>query len=39
MSKLYLLLLLLTVMWVSVGCKTHSGSRDYHPGKGWSPND
>ena len=21
------------------GCKTHSGSREYIPGKGWVPND
>ena len=39
MSKLCLLLLLLAAMLVAVGCKTHSGSRDYIPGKGWVPND
>jgi hypothetical protein len=39
MSKLCLLLLLAAALLVATGCKTHSGSRDYIPGKGWVPND
>ncbi len=38
MSKLCLLLILVVAL-VAVGCATHSGSRDYIPGKGWVPND
>jgi hypothetical protein len=39
MSKLCLLLLLVATVWVAAGCKTHSGSREFVPGKGWVPND
>jgi len=40
MSKLCLVLLLASlVVAVGVGCKTHSGSREFIPGKGWVPND
>jgi len=39
MSKLCVLLLLLAALGVGAGCKTHSGSREYIPGKGWIPND
>ena len=38
MSKLCLLLLLVATL-VAAGCATHSGSREYIPGKGWVPND
>jgi hypothetical protein len=39
MSKLCVLLLLLAAMLVASGCRTHSGSREFIPGKGWVPND
>jgi hypothetical protein len=39
MSKLCVWVLLAVVLLVSAGCKTHSGSREYIPGKGWVPND
>jgi len=39
MSKLCALLFLLTALLVGAGCKTHSGSREFVPGKGWVPND
>ncbi|MEI6394878.1 MAG: hypothetical protein WCT12_27700 [Verrucomicrobiota bacterium] len=40
MSKLCLLLLLAGLLVaVGTGCKTHSGSREFIPGKGWVPND
>jgi hypothetical protein len=41
MSKFCLVLLLLTLLTVLVaaGCASHSGSREYIPGKGWVPND
>jgi hypothetical protein len=38
MSKLCLLLILVVVL-VAAGCATHSGSREFIPGKGWVPND
>jgi hypothetical protein len=38
MSKLCLVLLL-TLVLAGAGCATHSGSREYHPDKGWVPND
>jgi len=38
MSKLWLLLLL-AVLLAAAGCASHSGSREYIPGKGWVPND
>jgi len=38
MSKLCLLLLLAGLLLAS-GCASHSGSREYIPGKGWVPND
>jgi hypothetical protein len=34
-----MLCLLLAALLVVAGCKTHSGSREYIPGKGWVPND
>jgi hypothetical protein len=39
MSKLCILLILLAVLFVGAGCKSHSGSREYIPGQGWVPND
>jgi hypothetical protein len=39
MAKIYVLILLLAALVVASGCKTHSGSREYVPGKGWVPND
>jgi len=37
MRKICLLLLALALVGVA-GCKTHSGSREFIPGKGWVPN-
>ena len=31
--------MLAAVLLVAAGCATHSGSREYIPGKGWVPND
>ncbi len=39
MKKLFTLILMAAVLFAVAGCKTHSGSRDYIPGKGWVPND
>jgi hypothetical protein len=39
MSKLMILFALLVVLAGAAGCATHSGSREYIPGKGWVPND
>jgi hypothetical protein len=39
MSKLCQLLLLLLALAVFTGCASHSGSREYVPGKGWIHND
>jgi hypothetical protein len=40
MSKLILLFLLVAALVAgATGCKTHSGSREFVPGKGWVPND
>ncbi len=39
MSKLCVVLVLLVALLVATGCKTHSGSREFIPGKGWVPND
>jgi len=40
MSKLCLLLLLAGLLVAAgTGCATHSGSREFIPGKGWVPND
>jgi hypothetical protein len=38
MSKICLLVLL-ALLLVATGCASHSGTRDYLPGKGWVPND
>jgi len=38
MSKLCLALLL-ALSLIAGGCASHSGSREYLPGKGWVPND
>ena len=38
MSKYLFLIGLVAVLAVS-GCATHSGSREFIPGKGWVPND
>jgi hypothetical protein len=35
----YLLLILAAVLVTVSGCATHSGSREYVPGKGWIQND
>lgn len=34
-----MMLLLAAVLLAAAGCETHSGSREYIPGKGWVPND
>jgi hypothetical protein len=39
MSKLCILIVLLAALVIGAGCKTHSGNREYIPGKGWVPND
>ena len=39
MKRLVLLILAVAVIASFSGCKTHSGSREYIPGKGWVPND
>ena len=40
MSKICVLILLLLTLGAGLsGCKSHSGSREYIPGKGWVPND
>jgi Flp pilus assembly protein TadD len=39
MSKLCLLLILAAMLIGVAGCATHSGSREFIPGKGWVPND
>jgi hypothetical protein len=39
MKKICTLILLTVVLVAVAGCKSHSGSRDYIPGKGWVPND
>ena len=39
MTKICVLILLLGVLVVGVGCKSHSGSREFIPGEGWVPND
>ena len=38
MKKFLLLILLVSMTVVVSGCKTHSGSREFIPGKGWVPN-
>jgi hypothetical protein len=38
MKKVIFVLALVAVL-AAAGCKTHSGSREYIPGKGWVPND
>jgi len=37
--KTWLLLLLAITLLAASGCRTHSGSREFIPGKGWAPND
>ena len=37
MAKICLLLLLAAAL-VAGGCASHSGSREYNPGSGWTPN-
>jgi hypothetical protein len=32
-------LLLLTAPLVVAGCRSHSGSKEFIPGRGWVPND
>jgi hypothetical protein len=39
MWKICLTILLLAALVGVSGCKSHSGSREYVPGKGWVPND
>lgn len=39
MAKMLMLLVLVAALVAVAGCKTHSGSREYIPGKGWVPND
>jgi hypothetical protein len=39
MRRIALLLLVATALVLGVtACKTHSGSREFIPGKGWTPN-
>ena len=38
MKKFLLLILLVTASLMASGCKSHSGSREFIPGKGWVPN-
>jgi hypothetical protein len=38
MLNICALILLLTALVVASGCKTHSGSREYIPSKGWQQN-
>ena len=40
MKKILMLIVLAAVaVGFSSGCKSHSGSREYLPGKGWLKND
>jgi Flp pilus assembly protein TadD len=39
MKKICTLILLAAMLVAVSGCKTHSGSREFIPGKGWVPND
>jgi hypothetical protein len=39
MSKLCIILVLLAALVIGAGCKSHSGSKEYIPGKGWVPAD
>jgi len=34
-----LLILLFAAAFTSTGCRSHSGSREFIPGRGWVPND
>jgi hypothetical protein len=34
----WLVVLAVALVLGATGCKTHSGSREYIPGKGWVPN-
>ena len=34
----FLIVLIVSLIFIS-GCKTHSGSREFVPGKGWIHND
>lgn len=39
MQRIVLLLVLAAALVFGItGCKTHSGSREFIPGKGWVPN-
>lgn len=39
MSKLFLILAIaVSLVALTSGCKSHQGSREYIPGKGWLPN-
>jgi hypothetical protein len=38
MSKICLILVLVALV-AAAGCASHSGSREFIPGKGWVPND
>jgi hypothetical protein len=39
MSKLFLMIVLAAALLLgAVGCKTHSGSQEFTPGKGWQQN-
>lgn len=40
MAKLFLFVLaLVSLLVMGTGCKTHSGSKQFEPGKGWVPAD
>jgi hypothetical protein len=39
MIKIALLVVLAVALVAGTGCKSHSGSREFIPGKGWVPND
>jgi hypothetical protein len=38
MLKISLILVVAAALVIGAGCKTHPGSREYIPGKGWVPN-
>jgi hypothetical protein len=39
MSKLFLLMMMVVALaWLSGGCATKSGSREFVPGQGWQQN-
>jgi hypothetical protein len=39
MSKILVLMVLVAALVAGSGCKSHSGSKEFVPGKGWKPTD